>query len=150
MNLSISLQDFHHFGPMAHRLSKLGPAFFRQSVVLAVETLIAELNPTRHETALLQFLEGRVDRPGLGTPVAGEPLFEFSNHFVSVHRLLRWEQEQPKGDGSNLHASRSGRGHQLTPWRANRVLVYMRRCPTQWPISTDHSECLIYIDVLPA
>src|SRR6058998_3636176 len=109
---------------MAHGLSELGPSFLRERIVLPIESLIAELDTARHETAFLELLECRVDRPGLGTPVPGEP-------------LLRQEQEQPKGDGSNLHASRTGRGHQLTPCRANRVLVYMRRYPTQWSISTD-------------
>src|SRR5881296_4407887 len=116
---------------MAHGLSELGPSFLRERIVLPIESLIAGLDTARHETAFLELLECRVDRPGLGTPVSGEPLLQFPDHLVPVHRLLRQEQEQPKGDGSNLHASRSRRGHQLAPWRANRVLVYMRTCPTQ-------------------
>src|SRR2546425_4730250 len=110
---------------MAHGLSELGPSFLRERIVLPIESLIAELDAARHETAFLELLESRVNRPGLGTPVAGEALLQFSNHLVPVHRLLRQEQEQPKRDGPNLHASRCGRGHQLTPCRANRVLVYI-------------------------
>src|SRR6058998_3380735 len=129
---------------MAHGLSELGPSFLREGVVLPIEPLIAELDTARHETAFLELLECRVNRPGLGTPVAGEPLLQFPDHLVPVHRLLRQEQEQPKRDGSNLHASRCGRGHQLTPCRANRVLVYMRRYPTQWSISTDRRNAYIH------
>src|SRR5437879_6735570 len=91
---------------MAHGLSELGPSFLRERIVLPIESLIAELDAARHETAFLELLESRVNRPGLGTPVAGEPLLQFPDHLVPVHRLLRQEQEQPKRDGSNLHADR--------------------------------------------
>src|SRR5437870_13796375 len=99
--------------------------------MLPVDSFIAELDSTRHEPPLLELLESRVDRPGLGLPVAGEPLLEFPNYFVPVHRLLGQEQEQPKGDGSNLHASRCGRGHPLTLWRADSFRGYSPSYPSQ-------------------
>src|SRR2546428_8236441 len=107
---------------MAHGLNELGPSFLRERIVLPIESLIAELDTARHETAFLKLLECRVNRPGLGTPVAGEPLLQFPEHLVAVHRLLRQEQEQPKPAGSNSHASRCGRCPQLTPRRATPVL----------------------------
>src|SRR6266571_3229644 len=58
---------------MAHGLNELGPSFLRERIVLPIEPLIAELDAARHETAFLELLESRVNRPGLGTPVAGSP-----------------------------------------------------------------------------
>src|SRR2546426_9995129 len=103
---------------MAHGLNELDPSFLRERIVLPIEPLIAELDTARHKTAFLELLQCRVNRPGLGTPVAGEPLLQFPDHLIPVHRLLRQEQEQPKPDGPNLHSSSCRRGPQLTPWPA--------------------------------
>src|SRR2546426_12663737 len=100
---------------MAHCLGQLGPSFFREGVVLPVEPSITELDPTCHETTFLELLEGRVYRPRLGLRVAGESLLELPDLFIAVHRLLRQQQEKPEGDGSNLHASWCGPGHEYSP-----------------------------------
>ena len=99
--------------------------------MLPVEPFIPKLDPTRHKTSFLEFLEGRVYRPGLGLPVTREPFFQFSDHLIPVHRLLRQEEEQPEGDGSHFHPPRCGDCHQLTRAGANRVRAYMRRYATQ-------------------
>src|SRR2546422_3150818 len=100
---------------MPHRLGKLAPSFFCEGVMLAVEAFITELDSARDKTTFLELLEGRVYRPRLGLPVAGESLLELPDYFIAVHRLLRQQQEKPEGDGSNLHASWSGPGHEYSP-----------------------------------
>src|SRR5207247_2113402 len=82
------------------------------------------------------------DRAGLWPPVAGEPLLEFPDHFVSVHRFLGQEKEQPEGHGSDFHASRCGGSHQLTPCRAKRIRAYTRRYAHSTPIN-GHADKLV-------
>src|SRR2546428_85603 len=126
---------------MAHGLSELGPPFLGERIVLPIESLIAKLDAARHETAFLELFECRVDRPGLGTPVSGEPLLQFPDHLVPVHRLLRQEQEQPKRHGSNLHASRCGvpkvRGSRRWPSGSGRTQkTISRTCDSSSPHMT--------------
>src|SRR5437660_2719613 len=130
---------------MAHALGKLGPSFLREGVMLPVEPFIPKLNPTRHKTPFLEFLEGRVYRPGLGLPVTREPFFEFSDHLISVHRLLRQEEEQPKGAGSHFHPPRRGARHPLTRPGANALgLICVNMLPK--PKSPNSAARLIYLD----
>src|SRR5947208_16665777 len=122
---------------MGHGLGKLGPSLFREGVVLPVEPFIPELDSAGHETPLLELLEGRVYRPSLGPPVSGEPLLQFPDHFVPVHRLFRQEQEQPKGDSSNFNATRIARRHHLTSTGAKPVRTYMHKYSNQLQPGTD-------------
>src|SRR5438105_7424433 len=99
---------------MTHALGKLGPSFLREGVMLPVEPFIPKLNPTRHKTPFLEFLEGRVYRPGLGLPVTREPFFQFSIPSNPYNRFSHQKRDKQKETGPHFIPPRSGNCNQFT------------------------------------